>query len=128
MLQGNDSLHLSDEYHCTLELGGSDQWGNLTSGLDLIHKVRGVDVNAFTNPIITDASGKKFGKPEGNTVWFDVTMLSPCRFYRFWINRSNTEMESLLKTFTFLPRTEIGRLVGEPRANPGECEAQKTLA
>ena len=66
VLQGNDFLHLFDEYHCTLELGGSDQWGNLTSGLDLIHKVRGVDVNVFTSPIITDASGKKFGKSEGN--------------------------------------------------------------
>ncbi len=72
VLQGNDFLHLFDEYHCTLELGGSDQWGNLTSGLDLIHKVRGVDVNVFTSPIITDASGKKFGKSEGNAVWLDA--------------------------------------------------------
>ena len=116
VLQGNDFLHLFDEYHCTLELGGSDQWGNLTSGLDLIHKVRGVDVNVFTSPIITDASGKKFGKSEGNAVWLDATMLSPYKFYQFWINRPDVEMESLLKAFTFLPKAEIERLVEESKA------------
>ena len=128
VLQGNDFLHLFDEYHCTLELGGSDQWGNLTSGLDLIHKVRGVDVNVFTSPIITDASGKKFGKSEGNAVWLDATMLSPYKFYQFWINRPDVEMESLLKAFTFLPKAEIERLVEESKTNPGKREAQKTLA
>ena len=112
----------------TLELGGSDQWGNLTSGLDLIHKVRGVDVNVFTSPIITDASGKKFGKSEGNAVWLDATMLSPYKFYQFWINRPDVEMESLLKAFTFLPKAEIERLVEESKTNPGKREAQKTLA
>ena len=74
VLQGNDFLHLFDEYGCTLEIGGSDQWGNLTSGMDLIRKVRGVTVNVFTSPIITDATGKKFGKSEGNAVWLDA----PC--------------------------------------------------
>ena len=128
VLQGNDFLHLFDEYHCTLELGGSDQWGNLTSGLDLIHKVRGVDVNVFTSPIITDAQGKKFGKSEGNAVWLDATMLSPYKFYQFWFNRPDTEMESLLKAFTFLPKAEIERLVSESRENPGAREAQRTLA
>ena len=127
VLQGNDFLHLFDEYHCTLELGGSDQWGNLTSGLDLIHKVRGVDVNVFTSPIITDASGKKFGKSEGNAVWLDATMLSPYKFYQFWINRPDVEMESLLKAFTFLPKAEIERLVEESKTNPGKREAQKTM-
>ena len=128
VLQGNDFLHLFDEYHCTLELGGSDQWGNLTSGLDLIHKVRGVDVNVFTSPIITDAQGKKFGKSEGNAVWLDATMLSPYKFYQFWINRPDAEMESLLKAFTFLPKSEIERLIEESKTNPGAREAQKTLA
>ncbi len=127
VLQGNDFLHLFDEYHCTLELGGSDQWGNLTSGLDLIHKVRGVDVNVFTSPIITDASGKKFGKSEGNAVWLDATMLSPYKFYQFSINRPDVEMESLLKAFTFLPKAEIERLVEESKTNPGKREAQKPL-
>ena len=128
VLQGNDFLHLFDEYHCTLELGGSDQWGNLTSGLDLIHKVRGVDVNVFTSPIITDASGKKFGKSEGNAVWLDATMLSPYKFYQFWFNRPDSEMENLLKAFTFLPKAEIERLIEESKTNPGAREAQRTLA
>ena len=97
VLQGNDFLHLFDEYGCTLEIGGSDQWGNLTSGMDLIRKVRGVTVNVFTSPIITDATGKKFGKSEGNAVWLDATMLSPYRFYQFWFNRPDVEMEGLLK-------------------------------
>ena len=120
VLQGND--------HCTLELGGSDQWGNLTSGLDLIHKVRGVDVNVFTSPIITDAQGKKFGKSEGNAVWLDGTMLSPYKFYQFWFNRPDSEMENLLKAFTFLPKAEIERLIEESKTNPGAREAQRTLA
>ena len=128
VLQGNDFLHLFDEFNCVLELGGSDQWGNLTSGLDLIHKVRGVDVNVFTSPIITDAQGKKFGKSEGNAVWLDGSMLSPYKFYQFWLNRPDVEMASLLKVFTFLPRTEIERLVEEANTNPGAREAQRTLA
>lgn len=128
VLQGNDYLHLFDEYGCTLQLGGNDQWGNLTSGLDLIHKVRGVDVNVFTSPIITDAQGKKFGKSEGNAVWIDGTMLSPYRFYQFWFNRPDAEMESLLKAFTFLPKAEIERLIEQTRTNPGAREAQRALA
>lgn len=128
VLQGNDFLHLYDEYGCTLQLGGNDQWGNLTSGLDLIHKVRGVDVNVFTSPIITDAQGKKFGKSEGNAVWLDGAMLSPYRFYQFWFNRPDVEMESLLKAFTFLPKAEIERLVGVTADNPGAREAQRALA
>ena len=123
-----DFLHLFDEYHCVLEIGGSDQWGNLTSGLDLIHKVRGVDVNVFTSPIITDAQGKKFGKSEGNAVWLDGMMLSPYKFYQFWFNRPDSEMENLLKAFTFLPKAEIERLIEESKTNPGAREAQRTLA
>ena len=128
VLQGNDFLHLFDEYGCTLQLGGSDQWGNLTSGLDLIHKVRGADVNVFTSPIITDAQGRKFGKSEGNAVWLDATMLSAYKFYQFWFNRPDAEMESLLKAFTFLPKSEIERLVASSQTDPGAREAQRTLA
>ena len=87
-----------------------------------------MDVNVFTSPIITDASGKKFGKSEGNAVWLDATMLSPYKFYQFWINRPDVEMESLLKAFTFLPKAEIERLVEDSKTNPGKREAQKTLA
>ncbi|WEV63347.1 tyrosine--tRNA ligase [Bifidobacterium sp. ESL0732] len=128
VLQGNDFLHLFDEYHCTLQLGGSDQWGNLTSGLDLIRKVRGENVNVFTSPIITDSQGKKFGKSEGNAVWLDPTMLSPYKFYQFWYNQPDGEMLKLLKAFTFLPKAEIERLAHEAEVNPGAREAQKALA
>ena len=119
VLQGNDFLHLYDAFRCTLEIGGSDQWGNLTSGLDLIRKVRGVTVNVFTSPIITDAQGHKFGKSEGNAVWLDPAMLSPYRFYQFWFNRPDAEVVGLLKTFTFLPKAEIERLAEETKTNPG---------
>ncbi|WEV41400.1 tyrosine--tRNA ligase [Bifidobacterium sp. ESL0682] len=128
VLQGNDFLHLYDEYNCTLQLGGSDQWGNLTSGLDLIRKVRGENVNVFTSPIITDSQGKKFGKSEGNAVWLDPTMLSPYKFYQFWYNQPDGEMLKLLKAFTFLPKDEIERLAHEAEVNPGAREAQKALA
>ncbi|WEV66681.1 tyrosine--tRNA ligase [Bifidobacterium sp. ESL0769] len=128
VLQGNDFLHLYDEYNCTLQLGGSDQWGNLTSGLDLIRKVRGESVNVFTSPIITDSQGKKFGKSEGNAMWLDPTMLSPYKFYQFWYNQPDGEMLKLLKAFTFLPKAEIERLAHEAEVNPGAREAQKALA
>lgn len=128
VLQGNDYLHLYDTYDCVLELGGSDQWGNLTSGLDLIHKVRGVNVNVMASPIITDATGKKFGKSEGNAIWLDPTMLSPYKFYQFWVNRPDAEMENLLKVFTFLPKSEIERLTEATQTNPGAREAQRVLA
>lgn len=128
VLQGNDYLHLFDEFGCTLQIGGNDQWGNLTSGMDLIRKVRGASVNVFTSPIITDATGKKFGKSEGNAVWLDGTMLSPYKFYQFWFNRPDVEMENLLKVFTFLPKAEIERLIAEAQANPGAREAQRALA
>ena len=128
VLQGNDYLHLFREFGCTLQIGGNDQWGNLTSGMDLIRKVTGESVHVFTSPIITDATGKKFGKSEGNAVWLDGTMLSPYKFYQFWFNRPDVEMENLLKVFTFLPKAQIERLVEESKANPGAREAQKTLA
>ncbi|WP_026641931.1 tyrosine--tRNA ligase [Bifidobacterium tsurumiense] len=128
VLQGNDFLHLFDAYNCTLQLGGSDQWGNLTSGLDLIRKVRGATVNVFTSPIITDSQGKKFGKSEGNAMWIDPTMLSPYKFYQFWFNQPDGEVEKLLRAFTFLPKAEIERLAQEVQNNPGAREAQRTLA
>ena len=110
VLQGNDFLHLFDEYHCTLELGGSDQWGNLTSGLDLIHKVRGVDVNVFTSPIITDAQGKKFGKSEGNAVWLDPNKTSPFEFYQYWRNVGDSDVMKCIRMLTFLPLEQIDEM------------------
>ena len=142
VLQGNDFLHLFDEYHCVLEIGGSDQWGNLTSGLDLIHKVRGVDVNVFTSPIITDAQGKKFGKSEGNAVWLDGTMLSPYKFYQFWFNRPDSEMRTCSRRSPSCQRPKSNGLSREARPirarvrrsapshgrSPASCMARKPLA
>ncbi|MFD0704791.1 tyrosine--tRNA ligase [Alloscardovia venturai] len=128
VLQGNDYLHLYDEFGVTLETGGADQWGNLVSGLDLIRKVRGVSVHVMTSPIITDSNGKKFGKSEGGAIWLDPTMFSPYKFYQFWFNQPDSEVIKLLKFFTFLPKEEIERLEGEVEVNPGAREAQRTLA
>lgn len=128
VLQGNDYLHLFDEYGAVLETGGSDQWGNLTAGLDLIHKVRGVSVNVMTSPIITDSQGKKFGKSEGNAVWLDGSMFSPYRMYQFWFNQPDDQVVKLLKSFTFLPKNEIERLAAVTEENPGAREAQRVLA
>ncbi|MDO4913607.1 MAG: tyrosine--tRNA ligase [Bifidobacteriaceae bacterium] len=128
VLQGNDYLHLYDEFNCTLQLGGSDQWGNLTAGLDLIHKTRNTNVHVFTSPIITDNQGKKFGKSEGNAVWLNASMLSPYKFYQFWFNQPDDEVAKLLRVFTFLPKDEIERLAKEAQENPGAREAQRVLA
>ncbi|OZG50076.1 tyrosine--tRNA ligase [Bombiscardovia coagulans] len=128
VLQGNDFLELFDRYHCQLQLGGNDQWGNLTSGLDLIRKVRGESVQVMTSPLITDSQGKKFGKSEGNAVWLDANMFSPYRFYQFWFNQPDDQVVKLLKTFTFLPKSEIERLEEQVQTNPGAREAQKVLA
>lgn len=128
VLQGNDFLELFDRYHCQLQLGGNDQWGNLTSGLDLIRKVHGESVQVMTSPLITDSQGKKFGKSEGNAVWLDANMFSPYRFYQFWFNQPDDQVVKLLKTFTFLPKSEIERLEEQVQTNPGAREAQKVLA
>ncbi|MFT8593820.1 MAG: tyrosine--tRNA ligase [Bifidobacterium sp.] len=128
VLQGNDFLHLFDSHGCVLELGGNDQWGNLVSGLDLIHKVRGENVSVMTSPIITDAQGKKFGKSEGGAIWLDATMLSPYRFYQFWFNQPDDQVIRLLKYFTFLPKSEIEQLEAEVSEDPGARHAQRTLA
>lgn len=128
ILQGNDYLHLFDTYHCQLQIGGNDQWGNLTSGLDLIRKVRSQEVHVFTTPIITDGQGRKFGKSEGNAVWLDSSMLSVYHFYQFWINQPDDQMEKLLKVFTFLSKQAIEDLIEQTKHDPGARLAQKTLA
>lgn len=128
VLQGYDFLHLFDQYQCVLQIGGSDQWGNLTSGLDLIRKVRDEQVHVFTTPLITDGQGRKFGKSEGNALWIDSSMLSVYRFYQFWINQPDDQVEKLLKVFTFLPKARIEELVEQVKEDPGARLAQKTLA
>lgn len=128
ILQANDFLHLYDAEHVVLQTGGNDQWGNLTGGLDLIHRLRGVDVNVMTSPIITDSQGKKFGKSEGNAMWLDGSMLSPYKFYQFWLNQPDDQVVKLLKAFTFLPKDRIDELAKEVEENPGARQAQKVLA
>jgi tyrosyl-tRNA synthetase len=128
ILQGFDFLQLHREYGCVLQTGGSDQWGNLTSGTDLIHRADGVSVHAIGTPLITDADGKKFGKSEGNGIWLDSEMMSPYAFYQFWLNADDSIVVGLLKIFTFLTRAEIERLEGVVASEPFRREAQRTLA
>ena len=128
ILQGYDFLELYRQYGCVLQTGGSDQWGNLTSGIDLIHRVAGASVHAIGTPLITNADGTKFGKSEGNAIWLDPEMCSPYRFYQFWLNTQDADVVDRLKVFTFLPRAEIERLERAVAAEPFRREAQRRLA
>ncbi|KKW43673.1 MAG: Tyrosyl-tRNA synthetase [Parcubacteria group bacterium GW2011_GWB1_57_6] len=128
LLQGFDYLVLHEKYGCDLQFGASDQWTNILSGVDLIHKKLGKDVYAFTMPLITDATGKKFGKSEGNAVWLDAKKTSPFRFYQFWINLPDESIEKYLKVYTFLSLIEISALMELHARSPGDRQAQETLA
>ncbi|WP_156760382.1 tyrosine--tRNA ligase [Microbacterium karelineae] len=128
VLQGLDYLELHRQYGCVLQTGGSDQWGNLTSGTDLIRHVEGVSVHAFGTPLITNSDGTKFGKSEGNAIWLDAEMCSPYALYQFWLNTDDRDVIDRLRVFTFLTRdeiTEYERLVAE---EPFRRAAQKRLA
>lgn len=128
ILQGDDFLQLYRQYGCVLQTGGSDQWGNLTSGIDLIHKVEGVSAHAIGTPLITNSDGTKFGKSEGNAIWLDAEMCTPYRFYQFWLNQADADVIDRLKVFTFLPKSEIERLQHAVSEAPWAREAQKSLA
>lgn len=128
LLQGFDYLTLHEKYGADLQIGGSDQWANVLSGVDLIRKRLGKQVYGIGMPLITDASGKKFGKTEGNAVWLDPKKMSPFRFYQFWINLPDEHIEQYLKVYTFLPLAEISALMELHRRSPGERQAQETLA
>ena len=128
ILQGMDFRELYRTYGCVLQTGGSDQWGNLTSGTDLIHKSEGATAHAIGTPLITNSDGTKFGKSEGNAVWLDPTMTSPYAFYQFWLNTDDADVIQRLKVFTFLDRVQIEHLEGVVAAEPFRREAQKTLA
>jgi tyrosyl-tRNA synthetase len=128
ILQGMDFLELHRQYGCVLQTGGSDQWGNLTSGTDLIHKAEGVSVHAIGTPLITNSDGTKFGKSEGNAVWLDATMTSPYAFYQFWLNTDDADVIDRLKVFTFLTRTELDALAEAVASEPFRRAAQRTLA
>ena len=128
LLQGYDYFVLHEKYGVDLQVGGSDQWTNILSGVDLVRKKKGEEVFAFTIPLVTDATGKKFGKSEGNAIWLDPKKTSPFKFYQFWINQPDQDVEKYLKVYTFLSLSEIDALMEAHRQNPGERQAQETLA
>jgi tyrosyl-tRNA synthetase len=128
ILQGMDFLELYRRNNCVLQIGGSDQWGNLTSGTDLIHKVEGKSAHILATPLITDSEGKKFGKSEGNAIWLDTDLTSPYAFYQFWLNVEDSNTVNLLKVFSFLTKQEIEDLESQLASEPHLRAAQKRLA
>jgi tyrosyl-tRNA synthetase len=128
LLQAYDFLELYRSMGCTLQIGGSDQWGNLTAGVDLIHRVEGVSVHALTSPLLTDSSGTKFGKSEGNAIWLSADMTSPYAFYQYFLNIEDASVVTLLKIFTDLTAEEIGELERQVATEPFRRTAQRTLA
>lgn len=128
ILQGMDFLELYRNYDCVLQTGGSDQWGNLTSGTDLIHRAEGKSVHAIGTPLITNSDGTKFGKSEGNAVWLDASMTSPYAFYQFWLNTDDADVIDRIKVFTFLTRVEIDELAQQVADEPYKRAAQRRLA
>jgi len=128
MLQSYDFLTLYDRYGCTLQMGGSDQWGNITAGCDLVRKLRGAKAYGLVMPLVTTASGVKFGKTEAGAVWLDPARTSPFRFYQFWVNTDDRDTAAYLKSFTFLDRETIGALEAELVRAPEKREAQRVLA
>ncbi|HET9982181.1 MAG TPA: tyrosine--tRNA ligase [Longimicrobiales bacterium] len=128
LLQAYDFLVLSDREGVTLQMGGSDQWGNITAGMELIRRSRGRSAHGIVLPLVTTASGTKFGKTEAGTVWLDPERTSPFRFYQFWLNTDDRDAEHYLKAFTFLPLPEIAGIMAEQRANAASRAAQRRLA
>jgi tyrosyl-tRNA synthetase len=128
LLQAYDFLHLFRKEQCTIQVGGTDQWGNITAGIDLIRRVVGGEAHGLVAPLFTTASGAKFGKTESGTIWLDPALTSVYKFYQFWLNTADGDAERSLKLFTFLPRAEIDALLAKLEANPAAREAQRTLA
>lgn len=128
ILQGNDFLELYRRHGVTLQCGGSDQWGNLTSGTELVRKAEGKQVHALGTPLITNSDGTKFGKSEGNAIWLDPEMCTPYAFYQFWLNTADADVADRLKVFTFKTRAEIEELQKSVEEEPFKRLAQKELA
>lgn len=130
IIQAWDFEHLFEKHHCQLQIGGQDQWGNMTSGLELIRKVHGSEAKAFcfTFPLVTKADGTKFGKSESGAVWLDPLKTSPYEFYQFWINTADDDVVKRLKQFTFLSPEEITALEDDLKVHPEARNAQKALA
>ena len=128
LLQAYDFLHLFRSKQCSVQVGGSDQWGNITAGIDLIRRVEGGEAHGLVGPLVTTASGAKFGKSEAGAIWLDPVMTSPYKFYQFWFNIDDRDVESYLKLFTLLPRQEIESRMKEHQKDPSRREAQGKLA
>jgi tyrosyl-tRNA synthetase len=128
ILQGMDFLELHRRYGCVLQTGGSDQWGNLTAGVDLVRRADGASVHALATPLITKADGTKFGKTETGTVWLDPAMTSPYAFYQFWLNADDRDVVGYLKVFSFRGREELEELARSHAERPGAREAHRALA
>ncbi len=128
ILQANDFLELYRRHGCVLQIGGSDQWGNLVAGVDLIKRAEGASAHAVATPLITKPDGTKYGKTEDDAVWLSADLMSPYRFYQFWINRSDAEVPGLLRVFTFRSAEEIGELERQTRESPAARAAQRLLA
>ena len=128
LLQGYDFLHLYKNYNCTLQMGGSDQWGNITTGTELVRRKAGGKAYAITCPLITKADGTKFGKTEGGNIWLDKNRTSPYKFYQYWLNASDIDAENYIKIFTFLTKGEIEALIAEHKEMPHLRLLQKRIA
>jgi tyrosyl-tRNA synthetase len=128
LLQAKDFLELYRREGCTLQLGGSDQWGNITAGIELIRRVEGVEAHALTMPLVTTAAGTKFGKTEAGAVWLDPKLTSPYKFYQFWVNVDDRDASRFLRFFTLMAREEIEALERELEAHPERRAAQQALA
>jgi tyrosyl-tRNA synthetase len=128
LVQGYDFLHLYRNYNCKLQMGGSDQWGNITTGTELIRRIDRGEAYALTCPLITKADGTKFGKTEEGNVWLDPAMTSPYKFYQFWLNISDEDAERYIKIFSFLDKNTIEDLIKQHKAEPHKRILQHTLA
>ena len=128
MMQSYDYLVLYDRYQCTLQMGGSDQWGNITAGADLIRRLRAAKAHGLVMPLVTTSAGVKFGKTEAGAVWLDPGLTSPFRFYQFWLNTDDRDVVTYLKYFTFLTREDVEALEAEVRTVPEKRVAQRALA
>lgn len=128
LLQGYDFLHLYTHFNCSLQMGGSDQWGNITTGTELVRRKTAGKAYAITCPLITKADGTKFGKTEGGNIWLDKGRTSPYKFYQYWLNASDEDAENYVKIFTFLSKEEIESLITEHRAEPHLRLLQKRIA
>jgi tyrosyl-tRNA synthetase len=127
LLQAYDYLVLHDRYKCTLQMGGSDQWGNILAGVDLIRRVRGAKTHALVFPLVTTAAGVKFGKTEAGAVWLDANLTSPYRFYQFWLNTDDREVIAYLKYFTWLSQAEISDLEESLRTEPEQRKSAEGI-